>query len=97
MIIAVINVKEGRGVMTVDISNVFIQILLPNRYWKKGDWVIIKFTGQIVDFLVKMNLGRYEGFIVFENGKKVIYVGIIWAIYRMIIASFYGIWNFVKI
>ena len=47
----------------------------------------MKFTGQIVDILIKMNLGRYKGFIVYENRKKVIYVEVIRAIYGMIIAS----------
>ena len=48
----------------------------------------MKFKGRIVDFLIKMNLGRYNGHVIYENGKKVIYVEIIRAIYGMIIASF---------
>ena len=87
MITAVIDTKEGRDVMTVNVPNAFIQTLLPEKYRRKGDQVIIKFIGQIVDILVKMNLGRYERFVIYENGKKVIYVEIIKAIYRMIIAS----------
>ena len=37
----------------------------------------MKFKGRIVDFLIKMNPGRYNGYVVYENGKKVIYVEII--------------------
>ena len=37
MIIAVINIKEGRDAMTVDILNAFIQMLLPDRYQRKSD------------------------------------------------------------
>ena len=87
VITAVIDTKEGRDVMTVDVPNAFIQTLLPEKYRRKGERVIMKFTGRIVDILIKMNPGRYEGFVVYENGKKVIYVEIIRAIYGMIIAS----------
>ena len=48
----------------------------------------MKFKGRIVDFLIKMNLGRYNRYVIYKNGKKVIYVEIIRAIYRIIIESF---------
>ena len=57
----------------------------------------MKFKRRIIDFLIKLNPGRYDGYIVYENGKKVIYVKIIRAIYGMIIASFYGIRSLEKI
>ena len=88
VITSVIDVKEGRDIMTVDVPNAFIQTLLLDKYRKIGDRIIMKFRGKIVDFLIKMNLGRYDGYVVYENGKKVIYVEIIRAIYGMIIASF---------
>ena len=63
-------------------------MLLLSRYQRKGDQAIIKFIGKIIDFPIKMNLGRYEEFVVYKNRKKVIYVEIIRAIYRIIISSF---------
>ena len=74
--------------MMVDVLNAFIQTLLPKKYRRAGDWIIVKFKGKIVNFLIKINPGRYEGHIVYKNRKKVIYVEIIRAIYGMIIASF---------
>ena len=48
----------------------------------------MKFKGSIVDFLIKINPERYDGYIIYEKGRKVIYVKIIRAIYKMIIESF---------
>ena len=87
-IMAVIDIKEGRDVMTVDVLNAFIQTLLPKKYRRVGDQIIMKFKGRIVDFLIKMNPGRYKGYVVYENSKKVIYVEIIRAIYGIVIVSF---------
>ena len=96
VITAVINTKEGRDVMTVDVPNAFIQTLLSEKYRRKGDQVIMKFIGHIANFLIKMILGRYKGFIVYKNEKKVIYIEIIRAIYGMIIASFLWYQKFQK-
>ena len=84
---AVIDVKEGRDVMTVDVPNAFIQTLLPEKYRRIGDQIIMKFKGRIVNFLIKINPERYDEYITYKNSKKVIYVEIIRAIYGMIIAN----------
>ena len=83
-----IDVKEGRDAIMIDVLNAFIQTLLLGKYRMVGDQIIMKFKGRIVDFLIKMNSGKYNGYVVYENGKKVIYVKIIRAIYGMIIVSF---------
>ena len=56
VITAVINVKEQRDIMTVNILNAFIQTLPPEKYRKIGDRIIMKYKGRIVNFLIKMNL-----------------------------------------
>ena len=37
IITAVINVKEGRDIIIVDVPNAFIQTLLPKKYRRVGD------------------------------------------------------------
>ena len=88
IIMAVINVKERRDIIMVDVLNAFIQTLLPKKYRRAGDWIIVKFKGKIVNFLIKINPGRHNKYVIYKNGKKVIYVKIIRAIYGIIIASF---------
>ena len=48
----------------------------------------MKITGPLVDILIKMAPYEYQGYMVYKNGKKVIYIQVIKAIYRMLIAVF---------
>ena len=78
----VIDAYEERDVMTVDIPNAFIQTPMPEGEEK----VIMKITGLLVKYLVEIE-PSYRDYIVYENGKKVIYVKILRAIYGMLQAS----------
>jgi hypothetical protein len=49
--------------------------------------VIMKITGVLVDLLVKMSPETYSRFVVYEKGKKVLYVQVIKALYGMLVAS----------
>ncbi len=83
---SVIDAKEGRDVMTNDVPNAFIQSHLEQP--KPGeDRVIMKITGVLVDMLVALAPELYGPFIVFENGKKVLYVVVLKAIYGMLVAA----------
>jgi len=83
---ATIDTNEERDIMTMDIPNAFIQTELPQPE-KGDDRVIMKITGELVNVLVKLNPDTYEGYLVYENGRKVIYVVVLRAIYRMLVAS----------
>lgn len=77
-----IDANEGRDIMTADVPNAFIQALMPEQ--KNGeDRVIIKITGSLVDMVVDLD-PSYEGYIVEEKGKRVIYVVVLRALYGMI-------------
>ena len=44
----------------------------------------MKVTGSLVDILVQKNPLKYKGYVVFENGKKVMYLEVLRAIYGML-------------
>jgi hypothetical protein len=86
MLTAVINVHAGRDVMICDIPNAFIQALMPEV--KDGDErVMMKITGVLVDMLVELNPELYGPYLVYEKNRKVLYVQVIRAIYRMLEAA----------
>ena len=83
---AIVDAKEERDVMTADIPNAFIQAMMPELGPGK-ERVIMKITGVLVDLLVEIAPEIYSPFVVFENGKKVLYVQVIRALYGMLIAA----------
>lgn len=86
MITANINAKEGRDVMCSDLPNAFIQTQMPKT--KDGEErVVMKITGVLVDMLVQLNPELYGKFVVYENGRKVLYVQVLRAIYGMLQSS----------
>jgi hypothetical protein len=69
MLTAIIDAKEGRDVMSADISNALIQVNMPEI--KDGDdRVIMKITGVLVDLLVEIDPARYGPYVVYEDGNK---------------------------
>ena len=81
----IIDADEERDIMTTDIPNAFIQT--PMEIKEGEERVIMKITGVMVDILVDKNLQRYAGYVVYEHGKKVIYVIVLKAIYGMLQAA----------
>ena len=76
----VIDAKENRDVMTGDILNAFIQAHMPEI--KNGEHcMIMKITGVLVDLLVKLAPDVYTSYVVFENGKKILYIEVLRALY----------------
>ena len=47
-----IDAYEGRNLMSMDIPNAFIQVSIPER--EKGDRIIMKIRGRLVDWLVEI-------------------------------------------
>jgi hypothetical protein len=75
-LLAAIDAHEGRDVMTADVPNAFIQTEIPKV--KPGDdRVIMKITGVLVDMLIQLDPECYKEFVVFEKGKKVLYVEVL--------------------
>ena len=78
--------------MCSNLPNAFIQTLMPET--KKGEErVMMKITGVLVDLLCELDPHTYAPFVVYENGRKVLYVQVLRAIYGMLQSSLYGIKN----
>ena len=77
-----IDAHEERDVMTSDVPNAFIQA--PIKYKQNQEKIIMKVTGSLVDILLRKNILKYEGYIVYENGKRVLYLKVLRAIYGML-------------
>ena len=83
MITLTIDAKEKRDVMSADVPNAFIQTEMPQG----EERVMMKITGVLVDMLVQLDPKLYGPYVVFENGRKVLYVQVLRAIYGMLTAS----------
>ena len=83
---SIISSKENRDVMSADIPNAFIQASMPAI--KNGeDRVIMKMTGVLLELLVNLAPETYGRFVVFENGKKVLYLQVLRALYGMLLSA----------
>jgi hypothetical protein len=79
----VIDAKQRRDVMTLDIPNAFVQTPIPLN----GDKIIMKIRGQLVDMLLELCPGVYEDYVRDEGRHKVLYVRMLKALYGMLISS----------
>ncbi|CAJ1938584.1 unnamed protein product [Cylindrotheca closterium] len=78
----VIDAHKGRCMMSMDIPNAFTQTLMPDL-GDGEDRVIMKVTGLMVQYMIDLD-PTYCDCVVYENGKRVIYVVILCAIYGML-------------
>ena len=85
-LLAIVDAKEGRDVMSADIPNAFIQALMP-IVADGEERVIMKITGVLVDMLVEIAPETYGPYVVFEDGRKTLYVQVLRALYGMLIAA----------
>ena len=80
-----IDAYEGRYIMVMGVTNAFIQTNISPK--KDGEErAIMKIIGVLVDMLGEMDSEMYRKHVVFENGKKVIYVVLLIAMYGMLVA-----------
>ena len=86
MLTGVIDAVERRNTLIADIPNAFIQAEVPGAD-KPGERIIMKITGILVELLCKYAPEVYAPFVVIENGKRVIYVQVLKAIYGMLISA----------
>ena len=82
LITSVIDAKQERDVMTCDIPNAFVQTEMDKT--KKGERVIMKIRGALVDILLEMDYEKYGAYVTKENGRNVIYVAMSKALYGML-------------
>jgi hypothetical protein len=80
MLSATINAMEGRDVATVDIPGAFMQANIE-------EVVHVKFEGEIAEMLVKMDPKLYRKYVKDENGKTVLYVELLKALYGTLQAA----------
>ena len=82
MLASVMDTKEDRDVATKDITNLFIQTPI---YRKPGEEkIIMKIKGVLVNMLVQTDPEKYGPNVVYEKGKKVLYLEVLKPIYGML-------------
>ncbi|KAG7350725.1 reverse transcriptase RNA-dependent DNA polymerase [Nitzschia inconspicua] len=85
LITATIDAKQKRDVMTSDIPNAFVQTDVDKH--KIGERIVMKIKGPMVDMLIEMAPEIYSDYVIEENGRKVLYVMILKALYGMLQSS----------
>jgi hypothetical protein len=76
----IIDAKEGRDVATADIPGAFMQADM-------NAVVYVRLTGPLAALLVRVDPKKYQKFVATENGKSVIYVRLLKALYGTMQAS----------
>jgi hypothetical protein len=79
----VIDAKQNRDVMTLDIPNAFVQTEIS----LDGDKTIMKIRGQLVDILLELCPGVYAGYVIDKGKHKIMYVRMLKALYGMLIST----------
>ncbi|KAL7565950.1 hypothetical protein ACA910_008408 [Epithemia clementina (nom. ined.)] len=85
LLTVIVDAHESRDVMIADIPNAFIQTPMPKA--NKGERVIMKIRGSLVDMLVEMSPEIYQEHVVIEAGNKILYVIVTKAIYGMLVSA----------
>jgi hypothetical protein len=83
LITGVIDAKQNRDVMTLDIPNAFVQTEIS----LDGHKIIMKIRGQLVDILLELCPGVYDNYVLVEGNHKILYVRMLKALYGMLISS----------
>ena len=73
-----IDIKEDRDVAIFDVPGAYLQAEMPKE--KK---LLMKLRGQFVDIMCEVN-EEYKKYVIYENGKKVLYLQVLQAIYGCI-------------
>ena len=71
MLTCAVDAHEGRDVMSLDVPNAYIQAELPVA--KRGERVVMKIRGKLVDWLVQLAPDAYSRYVVYERGLPVLY------------------------
>ena len=87
---SVIDAHEGREVAIIDIPNAFVQTE------NSGEIVFMKIRGELAKILVELSPETYERFLCYENGKPILHVKVLRALYGMIQSSLLCYKKFVR-
>ena len=60
--------------MVADIAGAYLNA-------EMDDFVIMKFKDEMVSYMVKANPDRYKAYVEYKNGRKVLYVKLLKALY----------------
>ena len=85
MLTCTVDSQQKRDIMSMDVPNAFIQTGFPPKV--KGDRIIMKIRGALVDWLVELDPLTYSLYVVIKRGEKVLYLETLRAIYGMLEAS----------
>ena len=88
MLTATIEAEEKRDVATFDIPNAFTQTHVDEKD-EHGDRIIMKIGGAMIDMLTQIDK-TYRDCVAHENGKRILYVHITWAIYGMFMSGLFS-------
>ncbi len=83
LITGVIDAKQNRDIMTLDVPKAFVQTPIP----ESGEKIIMKIRGNLVDILLEICPGVYDKHVLHEGKQKVLYVKMLMALYGMLISS----------
>ena len=77
---AVVDAWENRKVAVLDVPGAFMQV-------EMDELVHVRFEGEMVDKLLEIDHDLYTGYVTVENGKKVMYVELLKALYGTLRAA----------
>ena len=71
-----IEAKQERDVMSLDVPNAFVQTEIPLKDKEGNDLmkVVMIIRGKLVDYMLEACPGTYDEYVVYDHGKKVLYV-----------------------
>jgi len=76
----VIDAMESRDIAITDVAGAFLKADMP-------DYVLIRLTGSSLKAILRANRSKYEKFVTMENGKPVLYVRLLKAMYGTLKAA----------
>jgi hypothetical protein len=79
----VIDAKQRRDVMTLDILNAFVQ----TKIALDEDKIIMKIRGQLIDILLESCPGVYNNYVINEGNNKILYMRMLRALFGMLVSS----------
>ena len=86
VITGVVEAKQVRDVIILDILNAFAQASIPD---KDSEKIIVKIRGLLVDILLKIDKDKHEDFIICYGKEKLLYVKMLKTSHSMLAASIF--------
>ena len=79
----VIDAKQRRDVMTLNIPNAFAQ----TKIALDGDKIVMKIRGQVIDILLEICPGVYGDYVINEGKHRILYLRMLRVLYGMLVSS----------